>query len=341
MSPKVSIIVPVYKAEAYLHRCIDSLLNQTFQDYEILLIDDGSPDCSGEICDEYAEKDNRIRVFHKENGGVSSARNLGINNSRGEWICFVDSDDWLDSNYIINFINLIIANNLCEIAIQGFIRVDELNSKEINKVVFPKISFKSNYELIKYIEETPNVHNGYLWHKCFKKDIIDRYNISFKEGLSFAEDGLFIYEYLKYTKNSYFSSQVGYYHGIRPNTLTTLKPIYSFDVFKDLIESVILLLTNYDVSVNCKEYYMSFVRKYLLRLTKEWFILNAVHRSESDRILFLNYSRDLVLRYELSKIMNLSLIDRFLLRNITQKNFRVVVVTLQIIIKAKTFRKNG
>ena len=91
--PKISIIVPVYRAEAYLHRCVDSILAQTFTDWELLLIDDGSPDKSGEICDEYAQKDSRVRVIHKENGGVSSARNYGINHASGEYLMFVDSDD--------------------------------------------------------------------------------------------------------------------------------------------------------------------------------------------------------------------------------------------------------
>ena len=98
--PKVSIIVPVYKAEAYLHRCVDSILIQTFEDFELILIDDGSPDRSGEICDEYAAKDPRIRVFHKENGGVSSARNLGIENMIGEFVSFIDADDELYPNSI-------------------------------------------------------------------------------------------------------------------------------------------------------------------------------------------------------------------------------------------------
>lgn len=104
MTPKVSVIVPVYKAEAYLHRCVDSILSQTFQDFEVLLIDDGSPDKSGEICDEYAKKDNRVRVFHKENGGVSSARNLAIGQSKGEWMCFVDSDDYWESRSFLKII---------------------------------------------------------------------------------------------------------------------------------------------------------------------------------------------------------------------------------------------
>ena len=97
--PKVSIIVPVYKAEKYLNRCIDSILAQTFIDWELLLIDDGSPDKSGEICDEYSKKDQRIKVFHKSNGGVSSARNLGLDHVKGQWITFIDADDYIDSSF--------------------------------------------------------------------------------------------------------------------------------------------------------------------------------------------------------------------------------------------------
>lgn len=95
-TPKISVIVPVYKAEAYLHRCVDSLLVQTFTDFEILLVDDGSPDRSGEICDEYARKDKRVRVFHKENGGVSSARQCGMDHAWGEYTIHADPDDWVD-----------------------------------------------------------------------------------------------------------------------------------------------------------------------------------------------------------------------------------------------------
>ena len=101
-SPKISVIVPVYNVQKYLSRCIDSILAQTFTDFELLLINDGSKDNSGKMCDEYAKKDTRIHVFHKENGGVSSARNLGLENVQGEWITFIDSDDYLNINFLSN-----------------------------------------------------------------------------------------------------------------------------------------------------------------------------------------------------------------------------------------------
>ncbi|WP_455634502.1 glycosyltransferase family 2 protein [Parabacteroides sp.] len=100
LTPSVSVIVPVYKAEDYLKRCVDSLLSQTFQDFEILLIDDGSPDYSGAICDDYARKDDRVKVFHKLNGGVSSARQYGMDYAKGEYVIHADPDDWVEPNML-------------------------------------------------------------------------------------------------------------------------------------------------------------------------------------------------------------------------------------------------
>lgn len=100
MFPKISVVIPVYNTAEYLSRCLDSILSQTFSDFEIVLIDDGSKDASGEICDEYAKNDRRIRVFHKDNQGVSVARNFGLEKAQGEWVIFIDSDDWIDMNML-------------------------------------------------------------------------------------------------------------------------------------------------------------------------------------------------------------------------------------------------
>lgn len=112
----VSVIVPVYKVEQYIDRCVQSIVDQTYSNLELLLIDDGSPDHSGEMCEEWTQKDIRIRVFHKPNGGVSSARNLGLDNAQGEWVMFVDSDDWIEKDYIANFD----LNSDCDIQMQGY-----------------------------------------------------------------------------------------------------------------------------------------------------------------------------------------------------------------------------
>ena len=115
----VSVIVPIYKIERYLHQCIDSILEQTFTDFELLLIDDGSQDKCPAICDEYAEKDERIRVFHKLNGGLTSARNYGLDNAKGDWIMHIDGDDWVEPTYIEELYNAAIKND-ADIAICGF-----------------------------------------------------------------------------------------------------------------------------------------------------------------------------------------------------------------------------
>ena len=101
--PKISVIVPVYNVENYLRECVESILKQEYIDFELLLIDDGSTDSSGEICDEYIKKDSRVKVYHTLNHGVSSARNLGIERSKAPWICFVDSDDLIDKKYLSVF----------------------------------------------------------------------------------------------------------------------------------------------------------------------------------------------------------------------------------------------
>ena len=186
--PKISVIVPVYNTEQYLHRCIDSILAQTFPDFELLLIDDGSKDNSGRICDEYAAKDSRIRVFHKENGGVSSARNLGLDTAQGEWIAFVDSDDWLKDRYLDAFISKCVNNT--QIIIQS-IEIVGKHSKEVSIPFLPSIDFLDTIAFMS--------RYGCLGHtptKLFKKSIIDDINLRFNLNYTFCEDEHFVLMYL-------------------------------------------------------------------------------------------------------------------------------------------------
>ena len=127
--PLISVIVPIYKAEAYLEECVQSIRNQTYQNLEIILVDDGSPDRCGEMCDAFAREDHRIRVFHKENGGQSSARNLGLDNMTGDYVTFADSDDWIEPNYYENMMRLLQQDNV-DIAAGG-LRCDFPDGKVI------------------------------------------------------------------------------------------------------------------------------------------------------------------------------------------------------------------
>lgn len=110
--PKLSVIVPIYNVEQYIHKCVDSILSQTFADFEIILVNDGSPDNCGKICDEYASKDNRVKVIHKKNGGVSEARNIGLDAAKGEYISFIDPDDWIDKDMYEQTLGYMADNDL-------------------------------------------------------------------------------------------------------------------------------------------------------------------------------------------------------------------------------------
>ena len=162
---KISVVVPIYNVEKYLNRCVDSILNQTFTDFELILVDDGSPDNCGKICDEYAEKDNRVRVIHKPNGGLSDARNAGIEwalkNSDSEWITFIDSDDWVHPDYLEFLLRAAVENNT-SVSICGFVRTE-------NKSDFPKYSFESKVYSNEDFWIEKNVNAVVAWGKLYKK----------------------------------------------------------------------------------------------------------------------------------------------------------------------------
>ena len=188
---KISIIIPIYNSEKYLRQCLNSVQSQTFADFEVLLINDGSNDNSGKICDEYAAKDTRIKVFHKENGGVSSARNLGIDEAEGEWICFVDSDDVLEENYLTALVKSSVDSKADFIA-QGFKKFG--NGIEKNMHLGVGLFSASDFRTLFQIKKIQNF--GFPFSKLFKGEIIKKHQISFPISFSIAEDLAFMLMYL-------------------------------------------------------------------------------------------------------------------------------------------------
>ena len=188
--PAISVIIPVYNTEKYLHRCIDSVLAQTYQDLELLLIDDGSKDSSGAICDEYAAQDARVKVFHKENGGVSSARNLGLDNAQGEWVTFVDSDDYIEENFLKSFD----GNMDADLVVGGMIE------KRFQDNLLRNIPSR-------YIHPLKNALDGNLtkvvfqsaWGKLFRGSLIK--NLRFDESMIIGEDHYFMLRYVYIAKS--------------------------------------------------------------------------------------------------------------------------------------------
>lgn len=210
MQPKISVIVPIYKAEKYLHRCVDSILAQTFTNFELILVDDGSPDGSGAICDEYAKKDSRIKVFHQENGGPSSARNTGLDNANGDIICFVDCDDIIDDNFLDNF-----NQKDADIVIQG-IYIDNTNNKtwEYIPIIDGYFTKENASTLIKSLWNANNI--GYLVTRAFKHKIIKTYNLRLNTEYRLREDEEFIWRYMSYC-NTFASVNKGAYRYYVPN----------------------------------------------------------------------------------------------------------------------------
>ena len=201
--PIISVIVPIYNTEQYLYRCIDSIFAQTFTDFELLLIDDGSTDSSGAICDEYAAKDNRVRVFHKENGGVCSARNLGLTHAFGDYKTFIDSDEWVENNYLEDILPL---NN------EDFISSYYVAEGWPEWVSCPiKNRLYVGDELKDFFDGDFNSMN-FICSKLLKREIIETNKIRFDNTISYGEDTLFIFNFLQYVNKIKTKSNATYHY---------------------------------------------------------------------------------------------------------------------------------
>lgn len=203
----ISVIIPVYNADKYLKKCVKAVISQTYTDFELLLIDDGSTDNSGIICDELSACDSRIKTFHKENGGVSSARNAGIEYAAGEYIAFVDADDIADINYLSKMYESLIKND-ADISVWGleFIKNDITDMTTASSDVHCVIPARE------VLSKQPS-DNLMLWGpycKLYKTGIIKENNIRFDEALYNGEDIVFIAEYLLYCKNVYYDTDTVY-----------------------------------------------------------------------------------------------------------------------------------
>ena len=211
----VSIIVPVYNVEQYLRRCIDSLINQTYQHLEIILVDDGSPDRCGEICDEYAKQDSRIEVFHKENGGLSDARNKGLDVATGDYVMFVDSDDWIEKETCEILIKNIKRYKV-DVVSFGIQLVGDNRIYEIQKVNSCKfLSPSKAVEAMIYRQKEEGLLN-YVCNKIFKKSLFD--NIRFPTGKLF-EDQDVTYKLLHNASSIYAINEVYYNYYQRGNSI--------------------------------------------------------------------------------------------------------------------------
>ena len=244
---QISIIIPVFNVEKYLERCIDSILSQTFSDFEIILINDGSKDKSGDICDKYAKIDYRIRVYHKKNEGVSSARNLGLSKANGEWITFVDSDDWIEQKCLEVIIKYAKENALDCIQFSYKRINDKGEIFETNTAQTTILRFDE------YIKS--NSFTICAGGTMFKKKIAIENNIQFIKGLKLAEDQIFMLTIIASCKRLQRIPDMFYCYYLNENSATQKSQ------FVDICESITALDT-----FSYREKFQSYIDTMILKL---------------------------------------------------------------------------
>ena len=289
MEPLVSVIVPIYNVEKYLKKCVDSIINQTLTNIEIILVDDGSTDNCGQIIDEYANKDKRVVAIHKENGGQSSARNRGLDRARGKYVGFVDSDDWIESGMYENLYNLIeeSCSDICVCGRQSYSQDGNLGYElEIKEelIDFNKIklsSYVSNKLLYKHTVSTCN--------KLYQKSIIDNNNIRFEDvGYVGSEDALFNYNVLCHINKIKCIKKI-YYNQLSRSGSTARTYKYGY---MNRTANMIQCMYKYSVKTGNEEIYNSLAPIFLL-FFYQWNMSNIkLASNENIELSILNEIKD-------------------------------------------------
>lgn len=331
----VSVIIPVYNVKDYLEECVQSVLNQTYDNLEIILVDDGSTDGSATICDSFIALDKRIRVIHKDNTGLGLSRNVGIENANGEYICFIDSDDFISSCMIEELMNNIVKFKF-DTVIGGYTRVDEngrkLYSKKYNSTYYkvPEIKLKL---LPRLIGSSPCKRDSIkmsVWNVMFSMKIIKEYNIRFvSERQYISEDIIWDMDYFSKASKVKVLSSDSYFYRIRNNSLTKefnykqrlpdIKKLYLFEESK---------LSNLGILEISKE-----------RLAREYFINLAACISRIVRTNNLTKSRKIIL-----EIMDDNFIQRLISNypykntNLKSKLFLYLILKKEVLLIIMLFR---
>ena len=222
-SPLLSIIVPVYNVEAYLHDCIDSILGQTFCDFELILVDDGSTDGCPEICDHYAIRDSRVKVIHKENGGLSSARNAGMSVAKTDLFSFIDSDDYIHPQMLDALMSPFLGSEKVDISMCRYLRCNEEEECDTGRLCIPSPQIMSSVRAlgIVYRDEIPNI-TFVAWNKIYRRDLFVRSDVEYPEGRLY-EDGFTTYRLMYEAKKIAFVDAQLYFYRIRPNSIVAGK----------------------------------------------------------------------------------------------------------------------
>lgn len=296
----LSVIVPVYNVEAFLPKCLNSLLNQTYKDLEIILIDDGSTDNSGKICDEYSERDNRIKVIHQNNKGVSVARNIGLELASGEYVTFVDSDDWCEKDYFREVFEEVSKFENAEVIITNFVR--DFGNNNL-KLVHPngKVKIFDKYNALKNMIRG-NLYGWEIYSTFYKKESIKK--IRFSNNIIYGEDFEFKWNAIRnYSKRILYLPIAGYHYVFRENSA-----VNSYDIEKK-ITSLLLQenLMNREKSVKYKILLQEKYLGALLSYYTGYCLLNVKNKSIQRKIINILpkiiFNKDLCLKLKIKSLI--------------------------------------
>lgn len=326
---KVSIIVPVYNVEKYLKKAIESALNQSYKNLQIILVNDGSTDKSGEICDKYKEKDTRVEVIHKENGGLSDARNAGLDIATGEYIMFLDSDDFFTPNSV-EIMYKEIEEKKADFIIGNYINTDP-NGKKWENSIFDE-NIYDNFKLsITDYEKSFFIMNSGVWNKIFRKEFIDRLNLRFIKGLP-AEDAIFTTYCFVNTDKVYYQKEVIYNY--RQNySARTISTNCTKQYFEGINKAYKYIYNNFIESNNLGFYRYFYAKNVSYLLCK---LIDSKLIEDKEKIDIFN---EMKWFFDLKNTLKASLVDERLevvVNNIKEKKYKEA---LQNIVKTKEYRK--
>lgn len=278
-APLVSIIIPVYNAEKYLKRCIDSIQSQTVIDYECILIDDGSTDNSGRILDNYAKSDQRLKVLHKENGGVSSARNLGLEIANGDYIVFVDADDYISKTYLQNLLYGI--SNGSDLSVSSCIKCNGYGDNI--KEAYNETTLSPN-DYYRLFTDFDFAWRTSPWGKMYKKSIIEKWHLRFDNLLNYGEDLYFLYSYILNSDKIQTTSYTDYYYFYN-NSNSLTKKTYSLSVELYTYNQISSLFSKLIAEFHFKDLAITRIMQRKASLFRR--VLNALYDNNVNKILRL------------------------------------------------------
>lgn len=293
---KISVVTPVYNAENHLDKCIHSILNQSFTNFELILINDGSTDKSGVICDDYAKKDNRIKVFHQENGGPSVARNKGIEKMQGDCVTFIDADDYVDKSYLEAFMPPDIDPKKC-IVMQGYKM--ELGNGEVEIHKFKSGFYpQSLYSELFYSGNIIRRH-PFACTKLYPVDLIKENTILYNKNIKYGEDLIFLLECIKVSENVVLVEETGYNYQYNDNSLT--RSLYSYESemmrLSTVRDQLADLATKFSFDEKTISSHKRYMKRYFYRVMDSLYLHTPIKgRKERVALLRENWKND---NYEL------------------------------------------